>query len=128
MSIYTRPSTAQNLQNALTAGKLTLTGATIHPSVFSDGNPRELAARQIQSDFDFYMESGVFAGTLDFRYHQLSPETVEIYVGYQSPYCAESIDIHCQVAAGVTAEDVKELLYYVDSMEDEINEGMDKGR
>lgn len=47
---------------------------------------------------------------------------------YQSPYCAESIDIHCKVAAGVTAEDVKELLYYVDSMEDEINEGMDKGR
>ena len=110
MSIYTRPSTAQNLQNALTAGKLTLTGATIHPSVFSNKN----SAEQIQSDFDFYMESGVFAGTLDFRYHQPSPETVEIYVGYHSPYCIESIDIHCQVAAGVTPEEVKELLYYVE--------------
>lgn len=114
MSIYTRSSTAQNLQNALAAGKLTLTGATIHPSVFSDGNPRELTAEQMQSDFDFYMESGVFAGTLDFRYHQPTPETVEIYVGYQSPYCIESIDIHCQVAAGVTPEEVKELLYYVE--------------
>lgn len=128
MSIYTRPSTAQNLQNALDTGKLTLTGATIHPSVFSDGNPRELAARQIQSDFDFYMESGVFAGTLDFRYYQPTPETVEIYVGYHSPYCLESIDVHCKVAAGVTPEDVKKLLYYVDSMEDEINESVDKGR
>ena len=114
MSIYTRPSTAQRLQNALTEGKLTLTGATIHPSVFSDGNPRELTAEQIRLDFDFYMESGIFAGTLDFQYHQPTPETVEIYVGYQSPYCAESIDIHCKVVAGVTADEVKELLYYVE--------------
>lgn len=114
MSIYTRPSTARHLQNALTAGKLTLTGATIHPSAFSNENPRELTAEQIQSDFDFYMESGVFAGTLDFRYHQPTQETVDIYVGYHSPYCIESIDIHCQVAAGVTADEVKELLYYVE--------------
>lgn len=127
MSIYTRPSTAQHLQNALDIHKLTLTGATIHPSVFSDGNPRELMAEQIQSDFDFYMESGMFAGTLDFRYYQPTPETVDIYVGYQSPYCAESIDIHCQVAAGVTADEVKELLYYVDYTEDEIDESVDKG-
>ena len=128
MSIYTRPSTAQHLQNALDTEKLTLTGATVHPTAFSNENPRELTAEQIQSDFDFYMESGVFSGTLDFRYYQPTPETVEIYVGYHSPYCAESIDIHCKVAAGVTADEVKELLYYVDSMEDEINEGMDKGR
>ena len=127
MSIYTKPSRASRLQNALVAGKLTLTGATIQPMAFSTGKPRELTAEQIQSDFDFYMESGVFSGTLDFRYHQPTPETVEIYVGYHSPYCAESIDIHCKVAAGVTADEVKELLYYVDSMEDEINEGMDKG-
>lgn len=127
MSIYTKPSRASRLQNALVAGKLTFTGARIRPSVLSGGNPRELTAEQIQSDFDFYMESGVFAGTLDFQYHQPTPETVDVYVGYHSPYCAESIDIHCQVAAGVTLEDIKELLYYVDYTEDEIDESVDKG-
>lgn len=71
---------------------------------------RELSPEQFITDLEFYLESGIFADTIDFEYKTVSTDVLQVQAGYMSSACDKCIDIKMCMCDGVDMQQVDKLL------------------
>lgn len=112
MSMNRRATTARNLQKAINDKLVTIQNIRID-SKGSDHAEKIITADQVQNDLDFYMESGIFADTIDFKY-ELSGNDLTIYAGNMSSYCNVCITVELTVNDDVSKENLENVLRKVE--------------
>lgn len=112
MSMNTKHTTARNLQKAINDKLVTVENARIE-SKDSDHESKTIPADQFKSDLDFYMESGIFADTLDCKY-ELQDKNLTVDIGYMSCYCDKCITVNLSVNDGVDKDDLENIIKKVE--------------
>lgn len=108
MSMSTKPTTAKNLQKAIKNHLVTVVNAQTE---CKDTNEiYTITAEQFVTDLDFYVESGIFSDSLDFKFAVTGKEFLQIQVGYMSCYCQHCIIATLKLCNGVTMEQTEKQL------------------
>lgn len=113
MSMNRRATTARNLQKAINDKLVTVQNTRIE-SKESDHASKTITAEQFKNDLDFYLESGIFADSIDFKY-ELGGNKLTIYVGNMSSYCNVCITADLIVNDSVSKEDLENVLRKVEN-------------
>lgn len=108
MSMSMKPTTAQKFQNAIQNHLIKITD--VQTTSKDTQEIKIVTPEQFKNDLDFYMESGIFADTLDFKFGIASDDTLQIEVGYMSCYCNNSIKITAKLCESVTMGETMEQL------------------
>ena len=111
MSMTTRHTSAANLQKALNNKLVTIKSVTVESK--DDHWYKKITADQFKNDLDFYIESGVFADSLDFKYTLYDTE-LTVYIGNLSSYCDKCITVELIVNEGVDKNDLENVIRKVD--------------
>lgn len=111
MGIGTKNTTATNLQKALDQNLLTVINAKVESK--DDHETKTITPEQFKNDLDFYMESGVFADSIDFKY-ELIGNDLKVYIGNMSSYCNDCITVEMVVNDGVDKNDLENVIRKVD--------------
>lgn len=111
MGIGTKNTTATNLQKALDQNLVTVINAKVESK--DDDGTKTITPEQFKNDLDFYLESGVFADSIDFKY-ELSGNDLIVYAGNMSSFCEVCITVELNVNDGVTKENLEKILKKVD--------------
>lgn len=106
--VTTKPTSADNLQKAINEKLVTINEVKVTPKD-SDHESKTIPTEQFKNDLDFYLESGIFADSIDFKY-ELSGNDLTIYAGNMSSYCNVCITVDLIVNDGVTKEDLENVL------------------
>lgn len=107
MGITTRHTSAANLQKAINQKLVTIKSVTVESK--DDHESKTIPAEQFKNDLDFYMESGIFADSIDFKY-ELSGNNLTIYAGNMSSFCEVCITVELSVKDGVSKEDFENII------------------
>lgn len=107
MSITTRHTCAANLQKALNDNLVTIKSVTVESK--DNHGSKTITVEQFKNDLDFYMESGVFADSLDFKYTLYDTE-LTVYIGNLSCYCDKCITVELTVNEGVDKNDLENVI------------------
>lgn len=103
-----KSTTAGNLQKAIKNNLVIVTNAQTE---CKDTHEVEtITPEQFVEDLDFYMEAGIFADTLDFKYEITGKEFLQIEAGYMSCYCSHCMKITLRLCDGVAIEEVTKQL------------------
>lgn len=103
MRTNTRPTTAKNIQKAIKNHLVTVINAQTE---CKDTNEvQTITAEQFVTDLDFYVESGIFSDSLDFKFAVTGKEFLQIKVGYMSCYCQQCITATLKLCDGVTLDE-----------------------
>ena len=111
MSMTTRHTSAANLQKALNDKLVTIKSVKVESK--DDHESKTITAEQFKSDLDFYMESGVFADTLDFKYALYDTE-LTVYIGNLSCYCDKCITVELIANDDVDKDCLENVIKRVD--------------
>ena len=104
----TRPTTAKNLQKAIKNHLVTVVNAQTE---CKDTNEvQTITTEQFITDLNFYMESGIFSDSLDFKYKITGKEFLQIQVGYMSSFCQNCITATLKLCDGIMMEQVEKQL------------------
>lgn len=104
----TRATTAKNLQKAIKDHLVIVINAQTE---CKDTNEiHTITAEQFVIDLDFYVESGIFSDSLDFKFAVTGKEFLQIEVGYMSCYCQQCITATLKLCDGVTLDEVEKQL------------------
>jgi len=99
-----RSTTAKDLQKLINEYMVIVTSVTVtNKDTFE---PSEITPEQFMNDFEWYMESGIFADSLDFKYELAGNNNIKLFIGYVSGYCDNCIDVVLQFANGATLDQV----------------------
>lgn len=112
MGMNRRATTAGNLQRAINAHLVTVKTAKVESKEI-DHDARTITAERFKNDLDFYMESGIFADSLDFTY-ELRGKDLTINAGNMSCYCEVCITVELTVNNNVNMEDLENMLRKVE--------------
>lgn len=112
MGMTTRHTTASNLQKAINNNLVTIKSAKIE-SKSIDRESKTITANQFKNDLDFYMKSGIFADTLDFKY-ELQGKDLIVYAGNMSNYCDSCITVEMVVNDDVNKDDLEKIIRKVE--------------
>ena len=104
----TRATTAKNLQKAIKDHLVTVVNAQTECK--DTAAVQTITAEQFVTDLDFYMESGIFAESVDFKYVKTGSDSIEVEIGYMSSYCINCIKVILRLCYGVTMEQVEKQL------------------
>ena len=104
----TKNTTAQNLQKAIKNHLITVINAQAISKDTQETKP--VTPEQFMTDLDFYMESGILADTLDFKFGITDNDTLQIEVGYMSCYCDHCIKIIAKLCDSVTIDETIEQM------------------
>ncbi|UMY98860.1 hypothetical protein H8S51_011085 [Roseburia rectibacter] len=104
----TRPTTAKNLQKAIKNHLVTVVNAQTECK--DTDEVQTITAEQFVTDLDFYMESGIFSDSLDFKYKITGKEFLQIQVGYMSSFCQHCITATLKLCDGIMMEQVEKQL------------------
>lgn len=108
----TRDTTAGNLQNAINEELVTMQSVRIESKDIGK-KEKVITSDQFKENLDFYMESGIFADTLDFKY-ELCGNNLTVYIGNMSSYCDKCITVQLLVNDGVDAKDFEKVFRKVE--------------
>lgn len=111
MGMATKPTSAANLQKAINSNLLTIKSVKVESK--DDDGTKTMTPEQFKNDLDFYVESGVFADSIDFKY-ELSGNDLTIYAGNMSSYCNVCITVEMVVNDGVNKNDLENVIRKVD--------------
>lgn len=111
MGMNTKYTTAKQLQKALNDKLVTI--QTVKVESKDDHESHTITAEQFKNDLDFYIESGVFADSIDFKY-ELSGNNLTVYAGNMSSYCDVCITVEMVVNDGLGKDDLENVLKKVD--------------
>ena len=111
MGMSTKSTTASNLQKAIKSNLVTIKLVTVESK--DNHETSEIPAEQFKNDLDFYMESGVFADSIDFKY-ELIGNDLKVYIGNMSSYCNDCITVEMVVNDGVDKNDLENVIRKVD--------------
>lgn len=106
--VTTKPTSTANLQKAINEKLVTINEVHV-TSKDSDNESKTITADQFKNDLDFYMESGIFADSLDFKY-EISGKNLTVHIGNMSNYCDSCIAVDMTVNDGVSKEDLEKIL------------------
>lgn len=99
-----RSTTAKDLQKLFNEYMVIVTSVTVTNKDTNQKN--EVTPEQFMNDFEWYMESGIFADSLDFKYELAGNNNIKLFIGYVSGYCDNCIDVVLQFANGATLDQV----------------------
>ena len=109
MGMTTWHTSASNLQKALNQKLVTIKSVTVESK--DDHEYGTITAEQFKNDLDFYLESGIFADSLDFKY-SLYGTDLTVYIGNLSCYCDKCITVELMVNAGVDKNDLEKMIKF----------------
>lgn len=112
MGMTTRHTSAANLQKAFNQNLVTIKQVKVELKEL-DHESKTITADQFKNDLDYYMKSGIFADTLDFKY-ALQYKTLLVDIGYMSCYCDKCINVNLSVNDGVNIDDLEKVLRKVE--------------
>lgn len=104
----TKNTTAQNLRKAIKDHLVTVVNAQTECK--DTDELQTITAEQFVTDLDFYMESGIFSDSLDFKYKITGKEFLQIQVGYMSSFCQHCITATLKLCDGIMMEQVEKQL------------------
>ena len=104
----TKNTTAQNLQKAIKNNLVTVVNAQTECK--DTDEVQTITAEQFMTDLDFYVESGIFSDSLDFKFAVTGKDFLQIQVGYMSCYCQHCIIATLKLCDGITMEQVEKQL------------------
>lgn len=104
----TRLTTAKKLQGVIKDYLVTVVNAQTECKDTNEVNT--ITAEQFVTDLDFYVESGIFSDSLDFKFAVTGKEFLKIEVGYVSCYCQQCITATLKLNQGITMEEVTKRL------------------
>lgn len=104
----TRPTTAKNLQKAIKNNLVTVVNAQTECK--DTDEVQTISAEQFVTDLDFYVESGIFSDSLDFKYRITGNEFLQIEVGYMSSFCQCCITVTLRLCDGVILDEATKQL------------------
>lgn len=113
MGMSTKHTTASNLQKAINNNLITVKSVKVESK--DDHETKTITSDQFKNDLDFYMESGIFADSLDFSYALFDAE-LTIYIGNLSCYCDKCITVELIVNDNVSKNDLENILKRADEM------------
>lgn len=102
-----RKTTANRLLKAITDNLVSVTGAVVN---HDEGMKEPISFEKFKEDLEFYVNSGIFADTIDFAY-EIAEDKLHIAIGKESCYCYDDIDVILQLSDGVDMETVTKQLY-----------------
>lgn len=111
MGIHMKSTTAGNLQKAINDNLVTVKSVKVESK--DDHETKTITPEQFKNDLDFYMESGIFADTIDFKY-EINGDNLTVYIGNMSSFCDLCITVNLLVNDGVDAKDLKKALRKVE--------------
>ena len=103
-----RKTTANRLLKAITNNLVSVTSAVVN---HDEGMKEPISDEKFKEDLEFYVNSGIFADTIDFSYEKIAEDRLLISIGKASCYCYDDIDVTLQLNDGVTIESVTKQLY-----------------
>ena len=109
MGMTTRHTSAANIQKVLDQKLVTIKSVMVESK--DDHEYGTITAEQFKNDLDFYLESGVFADSLDFKYTLYDTEMF-VYIGNLSCYCDKCITVKLIVNEGVDKNDLKKMIKF----------------
>lgn len=107
MSMTNKYTTARQLQKAIDSDIVTITNVEVESK--DDYSVKEISPDQFKDNLDFYMESGIFANSLDCKY-EMQGDGLMVDIGNMSPYCDLCITVNLIVNEGVSREDLEKVL------------------
>ena len=103
-----RQTTASKILEAINQHLVTIDGVQVKDKETSV--KQELPLEQFITDLEFYLESGIFADTLDFEYKAVSTGVLQVQAGYMSSACDKCIDVKLCLCNGVDMQQVDKSL------------------
>ena len=76
-----------------------------------DKGAEAIPVEKFKEDLEFYVNSGIFADTIDFTYEKIAENKLHIAIGKASCYCYDDIDVTLQLSDGVDMETATKELY-----------------
>lgn len=113
MGMATKATSAANLQKAINENLVTIKSVKVESK--DDYGSKTIPAEQFNNDLDWYLESGIFADSIDFKY-ELHSSDLTVYAGNMSCYCSVCITVNLSVNDGVSKEDLENVLRKVEEM------------
>lgn len=114
MSMTNKYTTARQLQKAIDSDIVTITNVKVESK--DDYSVKEISPDQFKDNLDFYLESGIFADSLDCKYG-MQGDSLTVDIGNMSPYCDLCITVNLIVNDGVSREDLEKVLKRVEPEE-----------
>ena len=103
MSMNTKPTTGKKLQDVIRKKLVTVVGVQVDNKDIN--KIRVVTPEQFITDLDFYMESGIFADSLDFKYGIAGKDMLQVNIGYMSCYCSNCIEVKLKLNEGTLMDD-----------------------
>lgn len=89
-----RKTTANKLLKAITDNLVSVTKAVVN---YNDKGTEAISVDKLKEDLEFYVNSGIFADTLDFTFEKIAENQIHIAIGKMSSYCYDNIDVTLQL-------------------------------
>ena len=111
MSMINKHTTARQLQTAIDSDIVTITNIKVESK--DDYSVKEITPNQFKDNLDFYLESGIFADSLDCKYG-MQGDGLSVDIGNMSPYCDSCITVNLIINDGVSRENLEKVLKRVE--------------
>ena len=103
-----RKTNASRLLKVITNNLVSVTSAVV---THDETGKEPISDEKYKEDLEFYINSGIFADTIDFTYEKIAENKLHIAIGIASCYCYDDIDVTMQLSDGVDMETVTKQLY-----------------
>lgn len=103
-----RKTNANKLLKAITDNLVSVASAVVN---HDEGIKEQISDEKFKEDLEFYVNSGIFADTIDFLYEKIAEDKLLISIGKASCYCYDDIDVTLQLGDGVDMETATKQLY-----------------
>ena len=103
-----RKTTANRLLTAITDNLVSVTSAVVN---YDERGKEPISVEKFKEDLEFYINSGIFADTIDFTYEKIAENKLHIAIGKASCYCYDDIDVTLQLSDDVDMETATKQLY-----------------
>lgn len=101
-------TTTARLQKVIADNLVTVTSAVVN---YDDRGAETISVEKFKEDLEFYVNSGIFADTLDFTFEKINENSIHVAIGKMSSYCYDDIDVTLQLNKGATMEAITKQLY-----------------
>lgn len=109
--VFIKNTSAKNLLKAISNNMVSVKDVKVESK--DNDEVKTITADQFKTDLEFYLESGVFADTLDFKYGIYGNE-LTVKIGYMSNFCNNCITVNLVINDGVNAADLEKVLRKVE--------------
>lgn len=101
-------TTGSRLQKVIADNLVSVTSAVVN---YDERGKEPISVEKFKEDLEFYINSGIFADTIDFSYEKIAENKLHIAIGKASCYCYDDIDVTLQLSDDVDMETATKELY-----------------